>query len=726
MSMARIISSINLQPDDMPPSAILLIRNFKTDLPAQNLDVPGNKSHIFSTPNNHWKLEIKDQIEALYRHALKPANMNGAGDEAAVLFADESELIACFIRDALKGSVAKKWWWNRHFGYVHAGSSTQHTYTRHLLSKPFLVPAVIGKLTTWNMATQFVKSMDAIDCRQITLAVLYEYELPLLAEQLQQVRQGLDRQYEAAVAEQYSHKVSQAEGNSSKFNDENSDKNVTSGRNHGFPNKTVLPPWFSMLGHDAHASDMNKSQLLLLGISKLLTLRPELIRHSEFQKQILRWYQENDAAGYNASEMDSAVQGYGQNIMQDVSTGKPIEAIEDTTALLDAGPGKQGKEPAAIPDANNQAVEGTLSKTSDVYVLKNHPDHLAAELAVNDSLTTNQSAMTNPEDVAGGATQREPYRAVDGMEVSLTDHNHHTPDSAQDTGHANGMSVEEEGLAGVEKGYLDFDRCYSETFCDSQLGGLFYLINLLRQLDLPACLENHDKLDEHVGRWALLDAVSRLLLGKYFVRFRNDPIWKIFAGLDKRKPTLPLGIGFSPGRDFFLPKEWLNWLDVTDLQQYSWAVYKNRLRIWTDSVFIAEHDIDHNTPPEQQVRDTLADYLLVGPHLRLQHDRYSRAPLANCRQIQASGIDTGLTQLLAYLTPFLRYYLGRILSLANMTPHMLLKQLLQIDARIFVSSSHVDLVANINQTSLFVRRAGLDQDPAWLPDYGRVVLFHFG
>ena len=42
-----------------------------------------------------------------------------------------------------------------------------------------------------------------------------------------------------------------------------------------------------------------------------------------------------------------------------------------------------------------------------------------------------------------------------------------------------------------------------------------------------------------------------------------------------------------------------------------------------------------------------------------------------------------------------------------------------------MTRTHVDLVTPMDNISLPARRAGLDWDPGWLPDYGRVVQFHF-
>jgi hypothetical protein len=50
---------------------------------------------------------------------------------------------------------------------------------------------------------------------------------------------------------------------------------------------------------------------------------------------------------------------------------------------------------------------------------------------------------------------------------------------------------------------------------------------------------------------------------------------------------------------------------------------------------------------------------------------------------------------------------------------------LTVQGRLYVTSSHIDLVMKLDRADLALRRAGLDRDPGWLPAYGRVVYFHF-
>lgn len=53
------------------------------------------------------------------------------------------------------------------------------------------------------------------------------------------------------------------------------------------------------------------------------------------------------------------------------------------------------------------------------------------------------------------------------------------------------------------------------------------------------------------------------------------------------------------------------------------------------------------------------------------------------------------------------------------------ERLLALPARIHLTSSHLDVVTGLDQIWLPARRAGLDRNPGWLPDYGRVVLLHY-
>jgi len=85
-------------------------------------------------------------------------------------------------------------------------------------------------------------------------------------------------------------------------------------------------------------------------------------------------------------------------------------------------------------------------------------------------------------------------------------------------------------------------------------------------------------------------------------------------------------------------------------------------------------------------------------------------------------------ELLRWLSPALprlRLRLARALGLDPERPGELPPLLLLHPGRVHVTSSHVDVVMDLESIVLPVRLSGLDRDPGWLPAFGRVVQFHF-
>ncbi|MFN7937153.1 MAG: hypothetical protein U0R19_27765 [Bryobacteraceae bacterium] len=66
---------------------------------------------------------------------------------------------------------------------------------------------------------------------------------------------------------------------------------------------------------------------------------------------------------------------------------------------------------------------------------------------------------------------------------------------------------------------------------------------------------------------------------------------------------------------------------------------------------------------------------------------------------------------------------SRMISIVE--PECVSQCVLQRSGRLFLTSSHVDVVMPLADVSLRIRKAGLDFDPGWVPALGRVVQFHY-
>jgi hypothetical protein len=68
---------------------------------------------------------------------------------------------------------------------------------------------------------------------------------------------------------------------------------------------------------------------------------------------------------------------------------------------------------------------------------------------------------------------------------------------------------------------------------------------------------------------------------------------------------------------------------------------------------------------------------------------------------------------------------GLLVERLGVTAEELSGTLLQRRARIVHDRTHVDVAFPLAEASVPVRRAGLDRDPGWVPEFARVVTFQF-
>ncbi|MCE7988995.1 MAG: hypothetical protein DYG89_48185 [Caldilinea sp. CFX5] len=201
----------------------------------------------------------------------------------------------------------------------------------------------------------------------------------------------------------------------------------------------------------------------------------------------------------------------------------------------------------------------------------------------------------------------------------------------------------------------------------TEVGGLLYLINMLERLRLPAWFAADWGIQSHVGPWGVLESVGRGLLAATGVALLADPIWAALAHLAGRTPPALPGEALLQAGPPQLPAAWAAPWPATPLA---------------------------DEPP------------LVGPLV--------------------DPLNPVLRDWLALVLPYLRHWLCRRLSLGDAPADSKdIGHLLALRGRLFVTSSHVDLVLRLAQINLAARRSGLDQDPGWLPHWGRVIKFHF-
>jgi hypothetical protein len=226
-------------------------------------------------------------------------------------------------------------------------------------------------------------------------------------------------------------------------------------------------------------------------------------------------------------------------------------------------------------------------------------------------------------------------------------------------------------------------------------GGILYLIHFLRQAELLR------QFDTGLGGWALLELLGRCLLDDT-PNLADDAIWAALAHLDSRDPRTPPGLAFKPQHTYAAPLSWL----ANAAEQPRLVRFRSRgLEIWSAEGFLVL-DSEDGVPPSGALRP-----------LTSSRRRKLRRP-ARVRPIGLS-LSPELRRFLHFVLPYARWRLDRALRGAR------LEEALLRTGRLYLTATHVDLVMPMKEISVPVRLAGLDANPGWMRELGRVVTFHF-
>lgn len=257
----------------------------------------------------------------------------------------------------------------------------------------------------------------------------------------------------------------------------------------------------------------------------------------------------------------------------------------------------------------------------------------------------------------------------------------------------------------------------------TQLAGALYLINLLTWLHLPGGWEEDGALAEHLSGWSMLEMLARGLLGTIHQSYLDDPLWKVLATLDGRAPEVPIGASLPQQSAFRLPAKWLRhagaatpaWIAATNKK--SLLLFDEQAHYLAADCPLAGRSFKEAITAEVKAYQTQG----IAPSWRM-----STSPALPKLDVTLSSVlSPTAAWWLARVLGFVRFLLSRVLGVEPHDTEALARMLLYRSGQILVSHTHLDLHMPLDAISVPVRRAGLDCDPGWAPDFGRIILFHF-
>jgi hypothetical protein len=238
---------------------------------------------------------------------------------------------------------------------------------------------------------------------------------------------------------------------------------------------------------------------------------------------------------------------------------------------------------------------------------------------------------------------------------------------------------------------------------DTELGGVFFLLNLALFLELYGDFSRPLEPGLAVSPWDLLALLGPALLTE---PSRDDPLWRLLARLAGRSRRDRPGAGFRPPRNWRTPATWLEPFDHDGTWQ--WSAARGMLRLEHPAGFTAVAVPRRDEPAHIQLARELRRLRPVAPTVRR----------TSLRPEPVQPLARWTSRLSAYADARLR----RALDLA---PAETFDLLLRRRARVFVTPTHVDVVLRLADLPLEVRYAGLDRTPGWIPAAGYYVALHF-
>ena len=502
--------------------------------------------------------------------------------------------------------------------------------------------------------------------------------------------------------------------------------------------RATPPPWEVRLVPPG----LEKSRACLLGVGLSLYRRPATVRSEVFLRALVAWWESLALLDLESKPAVVRRDDLGEDLPFPPDRGDAVRDVGEG-AIPQPGTGVVPLPGSPLPETG-----GVQSGPAGHRWVERASQPRPAERGAGES--AGQVGVDDVRPVQGRSASHRPRESAETAERPAME-----PAGCEQDGQPAGLMGQlERKKSAVPMVEAPIDL---EGGLYTQLGGVLYLINLMAYLDLPTCFEADWGLESRIGSWGALELLGRGLLAWENVGCEEDSLWAALARLDGREPGELPGTNFSGGERFRLPVEWFAGLGEEE-GAYHYAARGEQLRLWIETVAASNRNSrsgENLSPGEvrwgggraaprifEAAGCVLADILRAGARPKAQaaaelqrylavaapaltRAAFDRAPLAQLEGPLLAGLNPHLARWLALVLPAVRLRLRRALNPPEGEAWNLAEALLLCPGRLYVTSTHIDLVIGLDSISLPLRLAGLDRNPGWMADLGRVVSFHY-
>lgn len=172
LALSNLIGNADLKPDGLSPSAILVIKHMSDPLPGK---ISTGKQKF--RPDLIWQRAVQDQLNDIFRTAVRPQHGVIPANAEAVVFADQTELLACFLIDLARDLAVTHWWWRHLLKRTPMNGSLSRVLCASLGENLSCLPAVLELLNSWYLSGTVLRVIDPEDARDLCFSMLEVLDL---------------------------------------------------------------------------------------------------------------------------------------------------------------------------------------------------------------------------------------------------------------------------------------------------------------------------------------------------------------------------------------------------------------------------------------------------------------------------------------------------------------------------------------------------------------------
>jgi len=689
----------DLRAPGVSPHEVLFVRKLSDSLPGRVLAKSGQSFRHYD-----WEQSVRDQLDDMHRIAVRPYKGVVPANGEAVLFSDRAEMLASFTLDLLKGQAGQHWWWKTLLDSLRVGIPPVQRLMESWQQDINLLPSILEHLYIWGQVETTLSKLSANETVELSLTLSKAYELSILATLLESVqltkhdsllsqRANINQADEGAVSDEI--RITHSNGSAA--------------------------IWKRLLPNFRLSANLSLESGFLLSLGLAIQRAPWRCRNSLVQKELAAaWLGAVSVPG----RLDMSNPINPDTFIQDACPAFSSEKEAQSDHMHE-----QGIESVCRSDATLKADEITQGMNSEGQ--ENIPDiaqKRAVTVEVQSNCSTNNARSNQSSKDAYITPSSQDLVTLSQEAPSETAFDLHSVLSLPDTQLSSDHSSSDTSLSPHENPQVEaaFNANATQPYFSAegvitQLGGVLYLINLMQRLNLPACFEDEWHLQSMMSPWAILELIARGLLLQTGDDYSDDPLWGLLAHLDGRKLDEPVGKNFVSSERYKVPASWMQYISK-ESSDISYAGNSGRLWVWDSKGFLLAEQkrCTKQSMCEQALTivNSFDDYAVTSVTERSP----TEIPLVDSSILSTLTISDDLTHWLCSVLPYMNHLL---IQLTGVEGNCFDTSLLQCRGRLFVTNTHIDFCTGLENISPAIRCAGLDQDPGWLPEVGRVVLFHF-